>query len=381
MMAPGIESFAVDVPTSAVDDLQRRLAATRWPERETVRDWSQGVPLHHVQDLCRYWLYEYDWPARQARLNSVPQFVTQVGGLAIHFMHSRSPHPDALPLLLTHGWPGSVAEFLEVIEPLTNPADPRDAFHVVIPSLPGYGWSGKPDTTGWGLARIADAWAELMSRLGYGTFGAQGGDIGSGVSAHLGARHAERVAGVHVNMVIAGPPPGQTEFSEVERRALDADRRYRAVDSGYNKLQRTRPQTVGYALSDSPAGQCAWILEKFWAWSDCDGDPVASLGPDRILDHVAIYWFTESGTSSARLYWEMAQEHRGRLPRVPVPAGVSLFPHDIYRPPREWAVAQFPDLRMWHEHERGGHFAAMEQPEVLVSDLREFFRPLRLVTR
>jgi pimeloyl-ACP methyl ester carboxylesterase len=329
MTASGIEPFAVEVPTSAVEDLQRRLAAMRWPEQETVRDWSQGVPLHHVQDLCRYWLHEYDWPARQVLLNSVPQFVTHVGGLPIHFMHARSPHPDALPLLLTHGWPGSVAAFLEVIGPLTDPDDPGDAFHVVIPSLPGYGWSGKPDMTGWGLARIADAWAELMSRLGYDSFGAQGGDIGSGVSAHLGARHSTRVTGVHVNMVIAGPPPGQTEFSDVERRALDAERHYRAVDSGYNKLQRTRPQPVGYGLSDSPSGQCAWILEKFCAWSDCDGDPVAALGPDRIFDHVAIYWFTESGASSARLYWELAQEHGGRLPKVPVPVGASLFPHDI----------------------------------------------------
>jgi epoxide hydrolase len=368
---------SVDVPDADIEDLRRRLRATRWPDAPTTGDWSQGVPLDVLQEVCRYWAEEYDWPARQARLNAVEQLLVPVDGLPLHVLHARSPHPDALPLVLTHGWPGSVAEFLDVLGPLTDPADPRDAFSVVVPSLPGYGWSGKPTTPGWGLTRTADAWAELMTRLGYDRFGAQGGDIGSFVSANLGARHPDRVVGVHLNMVVTGAPPGQAPSTEREQRALERETHFRTVGSAYNQQQRTRPQTLGYGLSDSPAGQCAWILEKFHAWADCDGDPIGVLGADRILDHVSIYWFTGSATSSARMYWEMAQEPAARTPTVPVPVGVSLFPHEILQPPREWAQAQFPDLRFWHEHDRGGHFAAMEQPDALVADVREFFRPLR----
>ncbi|MBB3087062.1 epoxide hydrolase family protein [Geodermatophilus sabuli] len=373
--------FTVDVPDQAVEDLRRRLRDTRWPEPATVDDWSQGVPLGYLRDLCGYWAEEYDWRARQARFNAVPQVVTEIDGLPVHVLHVRSPRRDALPLVLTHGWPGSVAEFLDVLGPLTDPAayggDPADAFDVVVPSLPGFGWSGKPSSRGWGLERTADAWAALMTRLGYERFGAQGGDIGSFVSANLGARHPERVVGVHLNMVVTGPPAGRTEFTEREQRALDRERAFRAEGAAYNQQQRTRPQTLGYGLTDSPAGQCAWILEKFAAWSDCDDDPVAVLGADRVLDHVSTYWFTASATSSARMYWEMAQAPSGRTPSVPVPAGVSLFPHEIFQPPREWVQQQFPDLRLWHEHDRGGHFAAMEQPDLLVADVREFFRPLR----
>ncbi|MFW3169746.1 epoxide hydrolase family protein [Geodermatophilus sp. CPCC 206100] len=368
---------SVDVPEADVEDLRRRLRATRWPDPPTVDDWSQGVPLDVLQEVCRYWADEYDWPARQARLNAVEQGVVEVDGLPIHVLHARSPHPDALPLVLTHGWPGSVAEFLDVLGPLTDPDDPRDAFSVVVPSLPGFGWSGKPTAPGWGLTRTADAWAELMTRLGYDRFGAQGGDIGSFVSANLGARHPDRVVGVHLNMVVTGAPAGRTPTTEREQRALDRETHFRTEGSAYNQQQRTRPQTLGYGLSDSPSGQCAWILEKFHAWADCGGDPIGVLGADRILDHVSIYWFTGSATSSARMYWEMAQEPAARTPTVPVPTGVSLFPHEILQPPREWAQAQFPDLRMWHEHDRGGHFAAMERPDALVADVREFFRPLR----
>ncbi|MGY1635306.1 epoxide hydrolase family protein [Geodermatophilus sp. SYSU D00742] len=376
-----IRPFAVDVPASDVEDLHRRLRATRWPEPATVEDWSQGVPLRDLQDLCAYWADGYDWPARQARLNAVPQFVTDVDGLPVHFLHVRSSREGALPLLLTHGWPGSVAEFLDVLGPLTDPAahggDPADAFDVVVPSLPGFGWSGKPSSPGWGLERTADAWAELMDRLGYDRFGAQGGDIGSFVSAGLGARHPDRVVGIHLNMVVTGPPAGRTQFTEREQRALDRERRFRTQGAAYNQQQRTRPQTLGYGLTDSPAGQCAWILEKFHAWADCGGDPVGVLGADRVLDHVSTYWFTASATSSARMYWEMAQAPAGRTPAVRVPTGVSLFPHEIFQPPREWAQEQFSDLRLWREHDRGGHFAAMEQPGLLVADVREFFRPLR----
>jgi epoxide hydrolase len=373
--------FSVDVPAAAVDDLRRRLRATRWPEPPTVDDWSQGAPLEDVRDLCTYWAEQYDWPAQQARLNAVPQFVTEIDGLAVHFLHARSPHAGALPLVLTHGWPGSVAEFLDLIGPLTDPAahggDAADAFDVVVPSLPGYGWSGKPTEPGWGLGRTADAWAELMTRLGYRRFGAQGGDIGSFVSANLAARHPDRVLGIHLNMVVTGPPEGRSEFTDREQEALDREAAHRAVGAAYAQQQRTRPQTLGYGLTDSPAGQCAWILEKFWAWTDSQGDPVGVLGADRILDHVSTYWFTASATSSARMYWEMAQAPAERTPTVSVPTGISVFPHEILQPPREWVERQYTDLRAWREHDRGGHFAATERPDALVDDVREFFRPLR----
>jgi pimeloyl-ACP methyl ester carboxylesterase len=372
-----IRPFTVDVPPQAVADLHRRLRDTRWPEPATVDDWSQGVPLPWLQEVCRYWAEEYDWFARQALLNAFPQATTVVDGLPIHFLHVRSPHEQALPLVLTHGWPGSVVEFLDVIGALTEPEDPRDAFSVVVPSLPGYGWSGKPTAPGWGPARTADAWAEVMRRLGYERFGAQGGDIGSFVAANLGARHPDRVVGVHLNMVVTGPPEGRSDFTEREQRALDRERTYRAEGAGYNQQQRSRPQTLGYGLSDSPAGQCAWILEKFHAWTDCDGDPLGVLGADRLLDDVSVYWFTGTATSSARMYWEMARAPGERAPQVPVPTGVSVFPREIFQPPREWVERQLTDLRLWREHDRGGHFPAMERPDALVADVRGFFRPLR----
>jgi pimeloyl-ACP methyl ester carboxylesterase len=374
-----VRPFSVVVPDADVADLHRRLRATRWPDPAMVDDWSQGVPLLYLQLLCRYWADEYDWSILQNRLNAIEQFRTELNGLPIHLLHVRSSQPGALPLVLTHGWPGSITEFLDVIGPLTDPAahgaDPREAFSVVVPSLPGFGWSGKPTAPGWGPARIADAWAELMTRLGYRHFGAQGGDRGSIVTTNLGARHPDRVVGVHLNMINASPPVGQTEFTEREQRGLRATQHYRTVESGYATQQSTRPQTVGYALADSPAGQCAWILEKFWAWTDSSGDPIVTLGADRILDIISIYWFTNSATSSARLYWERA--HDPTAPTVRVPTGVSLFPHDVFQPTREWAEPQYPDIRMWREHDAGGHFAAIEQPERLVTDVRDFFRPLR----
>lgn len=373
--------FTVAVTDAEIDDLRRRLHATRWPGPATVEDWTQGVPEAYVQELCRYWADEYDWPARQGLLNAVPQYVLDVQGLPIHFLHVPSPVEGALPLLLTHGWPGSVAEFLDVIGPLTDPAahggDPVDAFSVVVPSLPGYGWSGKPTTPGWGLERTADAWAELMSGLGYEQFGAQGGDLGSFVSANLAHRHPDRVVGIHLNMVLTPPPSDRTEFSAREQLGLQKIKYFNGYDGAYNLLHRTRPQTLAYGLTDSPAGQCAWILEKFWAWSDCGGDPVAALGADRILDHVATYWFSRSAASGAQMYWEVRQAAATVMPTVDGPTGVSLFPHDILLPTEEWAKAQYTDLRMWREHDRGGHFAAMEQPDLLVGDIRDFFRPLR----
>ncbi len=370
-----VEPFTVDVREEAVADLRRRLRDTRWPDPATAGDWSQGVPLPWLQEVCRYWAGEHDWSRAQAELNSSPQVTTVVDGLRVHLLHVRSPHPGALPLVLTHGWPGSVVEFLDLLRPLTEPEDPQDAFHVVVPSLPGYGWSGKPVAPGWGPARTADAWAEVMRRLGYERFGAQGGDIGSFVSANLGARHPDRVAGVHLNMVVTGPPEGQTDFDAREQRALDRLREFRTDGSAYSHQHRTRPQTLGYGLTDSPAGQAAWILEKFAAWTD--GDPVDAIGLDRLLDDVSVYWFTATATSSARMYWEMARAPQEREPRVEVPTGVSLFPHEIFQPPREWVQRQLTDLRAWREHDSGGHFAALERPAELVADVREFFRPLR----
>ena len=258
-MDDAVEPFAVDVPDEAVSDLRRRLRGTRWPDPATVDDWSQGVPLSWLQEVCRYWAEEHDWSRVQAELNGHRQLTTVVDGLSVHLLHARSPHPGAMPLVLTHGWPGSVVEFLDLLGPLTDPEDPRDAFDVVVPSLPGYGWSGRPTAPGWGPARTADAWAEVMRRLGYERFGAQGGDIGSFVSANLGARHPDRVVGVHLNMVVTGPPEGRTEFDAREQRALDRLREFRTDGSAYSHQHRTRPQTLGYGLTDSPAGQCAWL--------------------------------------------------------------------------------------------------------------------------
>jgi pimeloyl-ACP methyl ester carboxylesterase len=378
------QPFTLDVPGAEIDDLRDRLRRTRWPEAETVDDWSQGVPLAIVKDLCRYWADEYDWTARQARINQFPQYRTTIDGLGIHFIHVPSPHAGALPLVLTHGWPGSVAEFFEVIGPLTDPeahgGDASDAFHVVCPSLPGYGWSDKPSEPGWGVGHIGDAWATLMSGLGYDHYGAQGGDWGSAVTTALGLTDPNHVVGIHLNMATAGPPSGAAPpWDEAEQAALDGLEYYQKFDSGYSKQQSTRPQTVGYGLVDSPAGLCAWILEKFWSWSDTKGDPVGALGADRILDDVMYYWLPAAGASSGRLYWESFGKAftEGAPPIVNVPAGISIFPKEIVRPPRAWVEPRFSDLRYWGTPGKGGHFAAFEQPELFVDEVRAFFRLVR----
>jgi pimeloyl-ACP methyl ester carboxylesterase len=378
-VSEAIQPFEIDVPAAALADLRDRLARTRWPEKEPVGDWSQGVPLGYLQALCRYWAEGYDWPARQERLNSFAQYRTDIDGLGIHFLHVRSPHAGALPLVITHGWPGSVVEFLEVIGPLTDPpahgGDPADAFHVVAPSLPGYAWSDKPAETGWGVGRTADAWAVLMARLGYDRYGAQGGDWGSMVTQCQGRQDPQHVAGIHINMAFGFPGADDGEPTEAERAALESIEAYNRWDSGYSKTQSTRPQTVGYALADSPAGQCAWILEKFWSWSDTAGDPVGARGAARILDNVMTYWVTDSAASSARMYWESF--NNPPLGPVPVPVGVSVFPKEIFRTSRRWAAALYPDIRWWGEPEVGGHFAAFEQPAVFVDEVRGFFRTVR----
>ena len=382
-MSHEITPFLVQIPQSQLDDLHDRLRRTRWPEAEPVDDWSQGIPLAYVRQLCEYWLDGYDWRAAEARLNRFPQFRTEIDELPIHFLHVRSPHPDALPLVLTHGWPGSVVEFGKVIGPLTDPVahggDAADAFHVVCPSLPGYGFSGKPARTGWNAARIADAWDELMRRMGYDRYGAQGGDWGAMVTVGLGMRHPEHLAGLHLNMVIAFPDRSQREdLTEREQAAMASLRHYDDVDSGYSKEQGTRPQTIGYSLVDSPAGLCAWIVEKFWAWTDSDGDPLNVLTRDELLDNVMLYWLPGAGASSARMYWESF----GKLASLPenkmqVPVGCSVFPKEIFRPSRRWAEKQFTDIRYWNELEKGGHFAAFEQPELFVQEVRAAFRSCR----
>jgi epoxide hydrolase len=379
-VSDSITPFRIDIPEADLDDLRQRLRRTRWPEPETVDDWSQGIPLAYMKDLCDYWAEEYDWRKTEARLNAFPQFRTEIDGLGIHFLHVRSNEPDALPLILTHGWPGSIVEFHKVIEPLTNPAayggDRADAFHVVCPSLPGYGFSDKPTRAGWSVTRIGAAWAELMARLGYHRYGAQGGDWGASITTCIGQQDVEHLAGIHLNMPVALPDPATAENpTEQEQAALASLSHYDRWDSGYSKEQSTRPQTLGYGLVDSPTGQCAWIVEKFWSWTDCDGDPTNVLTRDELLDNVMLYWLPGTGASSARLYWESFNDFN--LDPVIAPTGCSIFPKEIIRSSRRWAEKRFTDLRYWNELEKGGHFAAFEQPETFVNELQTFFRQVR----
>ncbi len=379
-MADPIAPFRLAVPDHDLDDLRDRLDRTRWPDAETVDDWSQGIPLAYVQDLCGYWADGYDWRATEARLNGLGQYRTEIDGLGIHFLHVRSPEPGALPVVLTHGWPGSVVEFLAAIGPLVDPVahggEAADAFHVVAPSLPGYGFSDRPAVPGWGVRHIAEAWAELMARLGYGRYGAQGGDWGSAVTADLGVVDADHVAGIHLNMPTAPPVPAQGPAeTAAEQAAAVGFNEHRRWGTGYSRQQSTRPQTLGYGLVDSPAGQCAWIVEKFWAWTDCDGHPENVLTRDQLLDNVMLYWLPATGASSARLYWESFS--RAPVDPVEVPTGCSIFPGEIFRPPRHWIAGRFSDLRYWNELDRGGHFAAFEQPDLFVDELRAFFRLVR----
>jgi epoxide hydrolase len=382
-----VEPFRIDVPDAELDDLSGRLNATRWPERETVAGWSQGVPLQYMQELCAYWAAGYDWRATEARLNALPQFRTEIDGLGIHFLHVRSPHPDALPLVMTHGWPGSIVEFLKVIGPLTDPSahggDAADAFHVVCPSLPGYGFSDKPQRPGWGMGRIAAAWIELMAELGYDRYGAQGSDWGTSISACIGQKDRAHVAGIHLTPPLAPPDPATfDDLTDGERAALASLEHAAERESGYSTEHSTRPQTIGYALADSPVALCAWIVEKFWAWTDCDGHPENVLTRDELLDNLMLYWLPRTGASSARLYWE-SLGHVNELITGPVhdvvevPTGCSIFPKELQRPSRRWAEKRFTDIRHWNELDRGGHFAAFEQPELFVDEVRTFFRLLR----
>ena len=380
-MTDAMEPFEIHVPDSVLSDLSERLARTRWPEAETVSDWSQGIPLAYVQELCEYWREGYDWRAVEARINAMPQFVTAIDGVGIHFLHVRSPQEDARPLVLTHGWPGSIVEFLKVIGPLSDPTahggDAADAFHLVIPTIPGYGFSGKPTSTGWGVQRVAHAWAELMARLGYASYFAQGGDWGAGITVAIGLQDVEHCAGIHTNMPTVGPDRDtMDDLTEQEQDAIKAQQFYQDWDSGYSKQQSTRPQTLGYGLTDSPAGQAAWIVEKFYQWTDCQGHPENVLSRDELLDNVMMYWINACGASSARLYWESFGRGGGGGD-ITVPSGVSMFPKEIFRASKRWVERRFKDLRYYNTLDRGGHFAAFEQPELFVGELRASFRTMR----
>jgi epoxide hydrolase len=379
--------FRVEIPERDLLDLRERLRRTRWPEAETVGDWSQGVPLDYLRGLCAYWADGYDWRATEARLNRLPQFRTRIDGLGVHLVHVRSPHPDALPLVLTHGWPGSVVEFLKVIGPLADPTahggEADDAFHVVCPSLPGYGFSDKPAEPGWNVERIAGAWVQLMERLGYRRYGACGHDWGTSVSARIGQIDPGRVAGIHLIPPLVAPDPATfDDLTPTEREALDALRHAEDAESGYAEEHATKPQTIGYGLVDSPAALCAWIVEKFWSWTDHSDRLEDLLSRDELLDNLMLYWLPATGASSVRLYWESFKQvaevfTRSNAEPVRVPTGCSIFPKEVPRPSRRWAERRFPDIRHWHELDRGGHFAAFEQPELFVDELRAFFRLVR----
>ena len=375
-----IRPFTVAIPDSEIADLKQRLARTRWPDPETVDDWSQGVRLENARSLVHHWEHDYDWRRFEAELNAHPQFLTEIDGLDIHFIHVRSANPNAMPLLLTHGWPGSIVEFLKLIGPLTDPVsfggDAADSFDVVIPSLPGFGFSQKPTETGWTVPRIATAWAELMKRLGYRKWAAQGGDWGSVVTTALGAMRPEGLLGIHLNTQYAFPERIPETLTPEQRHAVETLALYTGELGGSNHLQSTKPETVGFALADSPAGQAAWIYEKFQSKTDNQGLAEDVLGVDDMLDAISLYWFTNSAASSGRIYWE---NRSGTLagPKLALPVAVTVFPGDIPLLPRSWIEDTYSDLIHYGEAEKGGHFAALEQPEILVGEIRTGLRALR----
>jgi pimeloyl-ACP methyl ester carboxylesterase len=377
-----VRPFRIDVDQAVLDDLQERLARTRWPDAIDGSGWDYGIDLGYMKDLVEHWRTKYDWRVEERRLNEFPQFKTNIDGLDIHFIHQRSKHEGALPLIIVHGWPGSFVEFTKIIGPLTDPeahgGRVEDAFHVVCPSLPGFGFSDKPREPGWSVNRMSDPMAKLMARLGYTRYGAQGGDWGAGVSRWLGNFDAEHVAGVHLNFLGASAPPGDDPFAAVppaERERMEKRRQELQNHYGYSAIQGSRPQTLGFALVDSPAGQAAWIIDKFWAWSDHGGDLDRSFTKDELLTNVMIYWVTQTGPSSARIYFERQPWNGGRRSGQ-APLGFALFPREINVPPRKWLETQHK-LVHFTEMPRGGHFAAMETPELLVEDVRKFFRERR----
>lgn len=384
-MTPTIEPFHLKIPEAELDDLRERLARTRWPDAETVDDTSQGPPLGKVRALADHWRTGYDWRRCEAMLNGFGQYRIGIDGLRIHFLHIRSPEPDALPLLMTHGWPGSVLEFRDVIAPLTDPVahggSASDAFHLIVPSLPGFGFSDKPIAPGWGIGRIAAAWTTLMQRLGYDRWAAQGGDWGAGITTVLGHMAPTGLVGIHLNMVMFQPSDAErTQATPAEQAMLDDAKRYDEQFSGYYKLQNTRPQSIGFSLADSPVGLAAWIYALFQDVSDSGGNPESVFSADAMLDDIMLYWLPNTGASSARLYWEGMQEMmKGGMPSSPMatPAGISMFRGEQLRLSRRWAERLFAKLVHFNELDRGGHFAALEQPDLFVDEVRSTFRSLR----
>jgi pimeloyl-ACP methyl ester carboxylesterase len=388
-----IRPFHANVPDEQLDELRRRIAVTRWPSKELVADRSQGVQLEPMRELARYWAADYDWRKAEAKLNALPQFTTEIDGVDIHFIHVRSPHEDALPLIMTHGWPGSVIELLDTIGPLTDPTahggDAEDAFHLVLPSLPGYGFSGEPAEVGWYTGRVAEAWSELMHRLGYARYVAQGGDQGAAVTDDLAHQGPEGLVGVHMNLLRAalGNTEGLPADSEQERAALEAVGTFRTTGFGYFLEQSTRPQTIGYSLVDSPVALAAWMLDhdtdSYYKISRAfvDGQPFGNLTRDHILDNITLYWLTATGASAARSYWEggrAAALAAGKTPGpVSIPVGFTTFPGEIFRAPRSWVEKLYPTLAYFNEAEKGGHFAAWEEPELFSAELRAAFTTVR----
>jgi len=388
-----VRPFRIDVPEEELDELRRRIAATRWPSKELVEDRSQGVQLATLQELARYWATEYDWRKAEARLNALPQFTTEIDGVDIHFIHVRSQHEKALPLIMTHGWPGSVIELLDVVGPLTDPTahggQAEAAFHLVLPSLPGYSFSGEPAELGWNVGRVAQAWAELMHRLGYPNYVAQGGDVGAAVTDAMGRQAPEGLIGIHTNLlvtVLAGPQPTESDEERAAQAQLDT---FRTSGFGYFLEQATRPQTIGYSLLDSPVALAAWLLdhdtdsyEKI-ARAFVDGEPAGNLTRDNILDNITLYWLTGTGASAARSYWEdghaaAAAAASGQAPpEVSIPTGFTTFPGEIWRIPRSWAENSYPNLTYFNEVDKGGHFAAWEEPQLFTEEVRAAFRSLR----
>jgi pimeloyl-ACP methyl ester carboxylesterase len=380
-----VEPFRIHVPDAVLDDLKQRLARTRYPDEVNDPEWSYGTALSYLKELVDYWRTRFDWRAVEARLAAFHHFRTSVDGLGVHFLHERGVGPKPMPLLISHGWPGSVLEFVKIIGPLTDPAshggDPADAFDLVAPSLPGYGFSDHPVTSGMHPGKMADVFAQLMRRLGYERYGAQGGDWGAIITTCLASQHPAHLVGIHLNMVVAFPPDESNPaagLSEKEMVGLMEMQRFMNEETGYQRIQGTKPQTLGYALNDSPAGLAAWIVEKFRTWSDCNGNVESRFSKDELLANITLYWVTQTATSSARLYCEAMRA--GMFPprgiRIEVPTGCAIFPRELFRPPRAWAEKVY-NVQHWTEFSAGGHFAAMEEPEALVQNIRAFFRPLR----
>lgn len=377
-----MEPFNIDIPASALDDLKKRLTRVRLPDASTEAGQAQGPSLDRATELMTYWRDRYDWRRFERQFNVLPQFMTKLDGMNVHVVNIRSSHPDALPLIMTHGWPGAVAEFFKVAPMLTQPerfgGSAADAFHLVLPSLPGFGFSEKPKMTGWGIPRIARAWALLMNQLGHDRYVAQGGDWGAGVATYMAAQQPKGLLGIHLNLPLVFPPPpaGEAGRTDAEQTAVAQLRRLGSDGGGYSKIQATRPQTLAYGLADSPVGQAMWIYEKIAEWSDCNGVPESIFSKDEMLDIITLYWLTNTSGSSARLYWESFQTDFRRIP-VELPVAVSVFGGDKFQPPKLWGDQTYPNLMSWTTPPKGGHFAAWEQPNLFAHELRAAFRPFR----